>query len=175
MGPESHCTSCFKRVVYRPISCLRHVDVHKGWPRWGSGSCGRKWTGRGSQKPDFVVDVINGWSLIPVSNWYFSAGVLSLSRTAEKGNLWKIYRGVHPLWGNDAFSPCFRFPLCFRKNFQTPWKISPILPFLTKFLDFHPPKFLMTFLSHRLQILNFQPYFSCFSTFPPISRKLLFS
>ena len=30
------------------------------------------------------------------------------------------------------------------------------------------------FFSHRPQILNFLPYFRCFSTFPPVSRKLLF-
>jgi len=27
----------------------------------GSGSCGRMWTG--GQKPDFFVDIINGWLL----------------------------------------------------------------------------------------------------------------
>jgi len=29
----------------------------------GSGSCGHMWTGGGGQKPDFFVDVINGWPL----------------------------------------------------------------------------------------------------------------
>jgi len=70
-------------------------------------------------------------------------------------------RGVHPPWGNDAFSPLFR--------------IFPILPFPEKFLDFHPPKFLnfwWLFLSHRLQILN-SPYFSCFTIFPPYFGKII--
>jgi len=35
-------------------SCRRHVDVHKGE---GSVSCGQ---GVGGQKPDFLVDFING-------------------------------------------------------------------------------------------------------------------
>ena len=71
------------------------------------------------------------------------------------------------------FPPCFRFPPIFEKysdsadNFQNfPEK---------EFLDFHTPKFLMTFFfSHRPQISNF-PLFSLFQyTFPPVSRKLLF-
>ena len=37
------------------------MDVHKGK---GSGSCRRMWTGGGGQKPDFFVDVINGWPLV---------------------------------------------------------------------------------------------------------------
>src|SRR6218665_3622961 len=57
------------------------------------------------------------------------------------------------------------FPL-FSKQFQTLWKIFKILPFREKFLDFHLPKFLMTFFSHRPQISNFPP---------PVSRKLLFT
>src|SRR6218665_2294838 len=54
------------------------------------------------------------------------------------------------------FPPCFRFRPLFSKNFQTRRKIFTILPFPDKFLDFHPPKFLMT------------PYFPCFNTFPPL-------
>ena len=41
-------------------------------------------------------------------------------------------------------SPVSDFPL-FSKNVQTPRKIFTILLFPGKFLDFHPPKFLMTF------------------------------
>src|SRR6218665_3585672 len=55
-----HCTSHFKRAMC--ISCRPCVDVHKG----GGGGfvpCGRMWTGRGGQKRDFFVDVINGWPL----------------------------------------------------------------------------------------------------------------
>ena len=39
LGPEGHCTSCFKRVMC--ISCRPHVDVHKGvggWLMWTGGS-----------------------------------------------------------------------------------------------------------------------------------------
>src|SRR6218665_1353342 len=46
-----------------------------------------------------------------------------------------------------------------------------MLPFPEKCLDFHPPKFLMTFFSHRPQISNFSPVSV---NFPPVSRKLLF-
>jgi len=28
LGPEGHCTSYFKRVIY--VSCQCHMDVHKG-------------------------------------------------------------------------------------------------------------------------------------------------
>ena len=37
-----------------------------------------------------------------------------------------------------CISPCFRFPPYFRKKFQTSWKIFRMIPFPTKFLDFHP-------------------------------------
>jgi len=42
------------------ISCRRHVDVHK--ERKGVSLDGLMWThvDRGGQKPDFLVDVING-------------------------------------------------------------------------------------------------------------------
>jgi len=49
-GPKGHCTICFKWVMW-------HVDVHKGeginlmWTHMDRG---------GGQKPDFLVDVING-------------------------------------------------------------------------------------------------------------------
>jgi len=49
---EGHCASCFKRVMC--ISCRWHVDVYKSGE--GSASCGQ----RGSQKPNFLVDLING-------------------------------------------------------------------------------------------------------------------
>ena len=75
----------------------------------------------------------------------------------------------------------------FPKNFQTPWKISKTLPFPEKLFDFHPPKFLMTFFSHQLQISNFPPIFGiaihslCFDKiilspylykFPPCFRQI---
>ena len=52
LGPEGHCTSRFKRAMC--ISCLPHVDVHKG--RGGLAHVDR---GRGV-KNHFFVDVING-------------------------------------------------------------------------------------------------------------------
>jgi len=50
-------------------------------------------------------------------------------------------RGVHPLWGNDAFPPYFRFLPYFREIFQTPWKFDNFT-FSQNNFDFHPPKFL---------------------------------
>jgi len=52
LGPVGYCTSHFKRAVC--ISCQPRVDVHKGG--WGPAHADRG----GGQKPDFVVDVING-------------------------------------------------------------------------------------------------------------------
>jgi len=45
LGLESHCTSCFKRLMC--ISCRRYVDIHKGE---GSVSCGQG----GGKKPIFL-------------------------------------------------------------------------------------------------------------------------
>src|SRR6218665_3522627 len=66
--------------------------------------------------------------------------------------------------------PLFRISPLFSKNSQTLWKIFKLLPFSEKFLDFHPPKFLMTFflvIDHKFRLLF--TYFTCFSfpTFPP--------
>src|SRR6218665_2744427 len=50
-----------------------------------------------------------------------------------------------------------------------------ILPFPEKFLDFHPPKILLTFflvIDHKFRI---SPYFRCFSTFPPCLAKIILS
>src|SRR6218665_3568144 len=66
------------------------------------------------------------------------------------------------------FPPVSDFPL-FSKNFRALTKICKILPFLEKFLDFHPPKFLMTFF------LSHPPYFRCFSTFPLCFAKIIIS
>jgi len=54
------------------------------------------------------------------------------------------------------------------------WKIVLILPFLKKILIFIRQNFWWPFFSHRLQICNFSSHFRSFSTFPPISEKLLF-
>src|SRR6218665_3791187 len=71
-----------------------------------------------------------------------------------------------PLEAMMHFPPVSNFPL-FSTNFQTLWKIFKILPFPENFLDFHPPKFLMTFL-------EFPPIFLVSVHFPSVSRKLLF-
>src|SRR6218665_2040428 len=47
-------------------------------------------------------------------------------------------------------------------------KFSQIYLFPKKLFDFHPPKFLMTFFSHQLKILNFPPIFPLNFEFPPI-------
>src|SRR6218665_2535917 len=67
------------------------------------------------------------------------------------------------------FPLCFRFPPIFQK-FSHSFKI---LPFPEKFMDFHPPKFLMTFLviDHKFRI---PLIFPVSVHFPHVSRKLLF-
>ena len=70
------------------------------------------------------------------------------------------------------FPPCFRFPPIFEK-FSDSRKLFTILPIPEKFLDFHPPKFLITFsfyFSHRPQISNF-PLFSLFQYISPLFRE----
>src|SRR6218665_2023109 len=71
------------------------------------------------------------------------------------------------------FTPVSDFPL-FSKNFQTLRKIFTILPFPKKFLDFHPPKFLMTFFNHRPQISNFPPIFAVSVHFPLFRENYYF-
>src|SRR6218665_1044254 len=58
LGPAGHCTSRFKRAVC--ISCRPRVDVHKGGRGVGPAHVYR---GEGGQKPDFFVDVVDGWPL----------------------------------------------------------------------------------------------------------------
>ena len=69
-------------------------------------------------------------------------------------------RGVHPPETMMHF-PLFQISPYFRKIFWTLRKIFAILLFPDKFLDFHPPKFLMTFLviDHKFRI---SPLFSLF-------------
>ena len=69
------------------------------------------------------------------------------------------------LWGNDAFPSVSDFP-CF-----------PIEPFQKFFPDFHPPKFLMTFFSHRRSsTANLKsPYCRFFSTFSPYFKEIIIS
>src|SRR6218665_2652579 len=72
------------------------------------------------------------------------------------------------------FPPVSDYTL-FSNIFLSLSKIFNLLPFPEEFLDFHPSKFLMTFFSHRPQILNFLPYFPCFSTFPTCFAKIIIS
>ena len=73
-------------------------------------------------------------------------------------------RGVHPHSETMMhFSPCFRFSPYFREIFG----LFTILPFHEKFLDFLPPKFLMTFflvIDHKFRI---SPLFRENHSFPP--------
>src|SRR6218665_1254951 len=72
--------------------------------------------------------------------------------------------------------PLFQISPLFSNNFPTLKKIFTILPFPENFLDFHPPKFLMTFFlffSHRPKISNFPPFF-LFQNISPVSRKYYF-
>src|SRR6218665_3792458 len=84
-----------------------------------------------------------------------------------------ISRGVHPSSGNDAFPTCFRLFPYFQEIFIL-WKISHILPFPKKFLDFQLPKFPMTFFSHQPQISNFL-LFSLFQYISPLFAKIITS
>src|SRR6218665_1149506 len=70
------------------------------------------------------------------------------------------------------FPPLFQISPLFLENFRTFWKISTILPFPEKFLDFHLPKFLMTFflvIDHKFLI--FPPIFAVSVHFPPCFDK----
>jgi len=71
------------------------------------------------------------------------------------------------------FTPCFRFPPLFSKNFRTLRKIFKLLPFPEKFIDFHPPKFLKTFFL----VIEFRisPLFSLFQYISPLFRKNYYS
>ena len=83
-----------------------------------------------------------------------------------------LARGVHPPQTMMHFLPVSDSPIS--ENFRTFWKILTILPFPEKFLDFRPPKFLMTFflvIDHKFQI---PPIFVVSVHFPPVSRKLFF-
>src|SRR6218665_1893133 len=53
--------------------------------------------------------------------------------------------------------------------FRLPGKFSQILPFPQKIFDFHPLKFLMTFLL----VIEISSCFHCFSTFPPYFTKII--
>ena len=67
----------------------------------------------------------------------------------------KMARGLHPLWGNDAFSPCFRFPPCCFLVINHKFRIS--LPIFAISIHF-PSYFDKIILSHPT-FINF-PLFS---------------
>ena len=79
-------------------------------------------------------------------------------------------RGVHPPETMMHF-PLFQISPYFRKIFRLWGKFSQF----EKFLHFHPPKFLMTFFSHRPQISNFAPIFPVSVHVPPCFAKIIIS
>src|SRR6218665_2009758 len=72
------------------------------------------------------------------------------------------------------FSPLFKTSPLFSRNFQTLKKMSKILPFPKKFLDFHPQKSLTTFFIVILDFSHRHFEFSlCFTTYPPCFTKII--
>ena len=71
-----------------------------------------------------------------------------------------------PTWGNDAFPSCLRFPPNSEKNSDSLENFNNFT-FSTKFFDFHPSKFLMTFFV-------IPPLFSMCQYISPISEKYYF-
>src|SRR6218665_1477688 len=111
------------------------------------------------REPEYSVNC----SLCRVTSRVSRPGVTSQFRKLHAGASFPLETIMHsPL--------CFRFPPLFSKNVLTLRKILTIFPFPEIFLDFHPPKFLMTFFSHRPQISN-SPIFAVSVHFPPVSRK----
>src|SRR6218665_64796 len=97
-----------------------------------------------------------------LTNYHQAFSFAASSRRARDGP-YAVMQGVHPPETMMHF-PLFQiFASYFRKIFRL----------RGKFFHFHPPKFMMTFLSSTTNLL-FSPYFRCFITFPPISEKLLF-
>src|SRR6218665_3573765 len=79
----------------------------------------------------------------------------------------KTERGVHPPFEAILhFPPCFRFPPYFRQIFRLCGKFPKCYLFSKKISDD-----LLLVMDHKFRI---SPYFSCFSTFPPVSGKLVF-
>ena len=63
---------------------------------------------------------------------------------------------MHPLWGHDAFFPCFRFPPYFRKIFGLCGNFSKFYVFRKNVSIFIGQNF---WWPHRSQISNFPPIF----------------
>ena len=88
--------------------------------------------------------------------------------------LFALYRGVHPLWGNDAF-PLFQISPIFPKKCSDSENFSQFYLSSKNFSIFIRQNFWLPFFSHRPQISNFHSYFPCFSTFPPCFAKIIIS
>jgi len=69
-------------------------------------------------------------------------------------------------------SPLFQISPLFQKNFQTLWNFFSNFTFSVKFFKLHPPKFLTTSFSHRLQIFIF-PLFLLFQYISPIFHEIV--
>src|SRR6218665_1365673 len=67
--------------------------------------------------------------------------------------------------------PLFQISPLFSENCRTLRKIFIILPFPEKFLDFHPPKFLMTFFLVIYHKFRISPLFSLFQYIFPLFRE----
>ena len=81
---------------------------------------------------------------------------------------WEVIdRGVHPLCDHDTFSPLYQISPYFRKIFWLCGKLSTFYLFPKNFLDFHPPKFLITFF--------YFPLFSLFRSISPLFRENYYS
>ena len=101
-----------------------------------------------------------------------SASLSSKHIHNSKGLLWT--GASIPLWGHDAFPPCFRFPLCFRNVFWLSGKFLKSYLFPTKFPIFICQNFWRRpFFSHQPQISNFPPISPVWLHFPPDSQKFL--
>src|SRR6218665_310534 len=123
-----------------------------------------------NKTPKFYSRYVPGHSLNQLSCDEYTAN------TFCSGSSTIATRGVHPPETMMHFPPCFRFPPVSEKfsDFQ---KFFTIVPFPEKFLDFHPPKFLMTFFYSSTTNSEFPlfSYFCCFSTFPPCFAKIILS
>src|SRR6218665_2764204 len=65
-------------------------------------------------------------------------------------------------------------PPLFQKKIRTFWTIFTILPFPEKFLDFHPPKFVMTFFLVIDQKFRIPPIFAVSAHFPLFRENFSF-
>ena len=140
------------------FGCLPLLLVPSTWPNSATAGClGLLFS--------ILVTCTNHVSLLFL---ILSMNVISCPRSPHS-------RGVHPPWGNDAFTPSFGFSPISEKIFRLDGKFSRFHLFPQKF-RFSSTKISDDLFSHRLQIWNFAiPYFRFFSTFPPCFVKILIS